>query len=89
MAVVLGDALGDHASPMVVGVGNGVGMAVRRGDEFLGADKAVLGVPRVAEAPVARHVAVGVVGELFGILRDEDAAGDGAHLVPPFSINKP
>ena len=66
---------------MVVGVGDSVGVAVRRGDEFLGADEAVLGVPRVAEAPVGGHVAVGVVGELLGILRDEDAPRDGAHII--------
>ena len=41
----------------------------------------VLSVPCVAEAAVARHVAVGVVGELFGVLRHEDAARDGAHII--------
>ena len=82
MAVVLGDALGDHAALVIVGVGEGVGVAVRRGDEFLRADEAVLPVPCVSEAAVGEHVAVGVVGKLFGILRHEDAARDGAHLVP-------
>ena len=47
---------------MVVGVGDGVGEAVGRRAEFLRKDEAVLGVPRVPEAAVGGHVAVGVVG---------------------------
>ena len=68
VAVVFGDALCDHAPPMVIGVGDGVGMAVRRGAELLRADETVLGVPCVAEAAVARHVAVRVVGERVVLL---------------------
>ena len=68
------DGLSDHAAPVVVGVG---------GDDFgVGRrDHAVLVVPGVCEASVACHVAVGVVGEPLGRLRDEDAAGDGGDLV--------
>lgn len=50
---------------MVIGVGNGVWCAAGGGMEFVRLDEAVLAVPDIREAPVASHVAVGVVGKLL------------------------
>ena len=55
---------------MVVGVGDDDGVVA-------GHDEAVFAVPEVVEATVGGHVTVGVVGEEFGSLGDENRACGG------------
>ena len=59
----------------IVSVGDDGRHTIGRRDDFLGSDHPIFSIPRIAEAPIAGHVAVIIVGwERFG-RRDEDGAG--------------
>ena len=60
---------------------NRSGIGLNGGGEGLGADESIFGVPGVGETAAGKEVTVKVVGELFGVLREEEGAGFGENEV--------